>query len=101
MADAGILKDILNFGSFGLVAWLFIHTYTKLIPSLQERLDRLIERFEKALEQQHGECAEVLTRQQQKFDEVLAAYRDFARQEITTVARAYEQRSPTSGKSQP
>ncbi len=86
MADAGILKDILNFGSFGLVAWLFIHTYTKLIPSLHERLDRLIDRFEKALEQQHAECAELLQTQQSKFDSLLAEYRESNRREVDLLA---------------
>ena len=70
-----MLKGVLNLGSFGLVAWLFFHTYTRLIPSLHDRLDRAIDRFEKALTQQHTECKAILDSQQAKFDAVLEQYR--------------------------
>jgi hypothetical protein len=78
MADPELIKTILNFGSFGLVAWLFFHTYSTLIPGLHARLERVTERFERALELQHTECKEILDRQQKKFDQMLAEYRDLA-----------------------
>ena len=75
MADLEMLKGLLQFGSFGLVAWLFFWTYTHMIPSLHDRLDRAIDRFERALEQQHAECNVILERQQEKFDALLEEYR--------------------------
>jgi hypothetical protein len=83
MADPELIKTILNFGSFGLVAWLFFHTYSTLIPNLHARLERITERFERALDQQHAECTEILERQEAKFDRLLAEYRDFTSRQET------------------
>lgn len=97
MTDIDTLKAIFDFGSFGLVAWLFFHTFTKLIPSLHDRLDRIVDRFEKATDQQHKECMEIMERQQAKFDDMLAEYRFFSRQEIANLAQVYERPKKDSG----
>ena len=72
MPDPDLIKGILNFGSFGLITWLFVHTYTRLIPSLQDRLDKIAERFETSLEKQHADCNEMLERQREAFARSLA-----------------------------
>ena len=82
MPDPDLLKAVLNTGSFALVSWLFFHTFTRLIPGLHDRLDRIGERFERALDQQHAECTEILERQQQRFDALLTEYRDIRKQEL-------------------
>lgn len=90
MSDIEIVKGILNFGSFGLIVWLFFHTYTHLIPGLQTRLDEIVDRFEKSIERQHGECNEMLNRQQQKFEEMLSRQRASARQESALFREMHE-----------
>ena len=90
MPDLDVVKHLLDFGSFGLVAWLFWHTFPRLSPALHDRLDRAIERFERALEQQHVECKAILDRQSQKFDQLLADYRAHSRDEIKDLKRAYD-----------
>jgi hypothetical protein len=76
MPDVELLKGVLNFGSFGLIVWLFFHTYTRLIPGLQDRLDKMVDRFDAALTRQHAECNEMLERQHQKFDAMIAQQRE-------------------------
>jgi len=86
--DADLLKHALDFGSFGLIAWLFFHTYTRLIPRLEDRLDAIIARFEETLERQHADCNESLARQQQKFDEILTKTRDAHERDWSRIADA-------------
>lgn len=73
MADLEIVKGLLNFGSFGLIAWLFFHTFTRLVPTLHERFDKIVDRFEASLRRQHTECNDMLSAQREKFEEMLAA----------------------------
>ena len=90
MADLEVLKGVLNFGSFGLIVWLFFHTYTRLIPGLQDRLDKILVRFETSLERQHAECNDMLARQQQRFEEMLEHQRASARQESALFREMHE-----------
>ena len=76
MPDLEIVKVLLNSGSFGVVVWLVFHTYTRLIPGLQDRLDNIVDRFEQSLSRQHAECNDMLERQHQKFDAMIAQQRE-------------------------
>ena len=81
-SELELVKGLLNFGSFGLIVWLFVHTFTRTIPGFQDRLDRIVERFEETLERQHVE-----------FRDLLAAERESRSHDIETLSTAITRRN--------